>query len=71
MSSESKEKRCKSCSKLLIDEKVFCKRCVLEGRNKVIQIGGIIVGGITTICSIESFINNTSDNDDVNNSNLV
>ena len=47
MSKEEKERRCKSCGKLLLDEKIpFCRRCVLEGRNKVGQVGGI-VGGLT------------------------
>lgn len=45
MSDEAKERRCKFCGKLLINEKMpFCRRCKLEGRNKVGQIGGIAVG---------------------------
>ena len=43
--SEKKEKRCIACGKLLLDEKLFCKRCVLKGRNKAGKIGGAVVGG--------------------------
>lgn len=43
MNNEKKERRCKVCGKLLLDEKMpFCRRCVLEGRNKVGQIGGCV-----------------------------
>lgn len=45
MSNAWKERRCKSCGKLLLDETLpFCRRCVLEGRNKVGKIGGIVGG---------------------------
>lgn len=61
MSNEEKERRCKSCGKLLIDEKVpFCRRCVLEGRNKAGQFGGIIVGATTTALSVFAMIKNNS-----------
>ena len=62
MSKEEKERRCKTCGKLLIDEKLpFCRRCVLEGRNKVGQVGGIVVGAATTVLSAVALINNNSD----------
>lgn len=64
MSKEDKERRCKSCGKLLLDEKLpFCRRCVLEGRNKAGQVGGIIVGAATTVLSAAALINNNSNND--------
>lgn len=58
-----KERRCKSCGKLLLDEKLpFCRRCVLEGRNKVGQVGGVVVGIGTTVLSAAALINNNSNN---------
>lgn len=43
MNDETKERRCKFCGKLLISEKMpICRRCKLEGRNKVGQVGGIV-----------------------------
>ena len=57
MSNEKKERRCKSCGKLLIDEKLpFCSRCVLEGRDTVGKVGGIVV-----VLAITALINNDSD----------
>ena len=62
MSKVEKERRCKTCGKLLIDEKLpFCRRCVLEGRNKAGQVGGIVVGAATTVLSAVALINNNSD----------
>ena len=65
MSSENTERRCKSCNKLLLDEKLpFCPRCMLEGRNKAVQIGEIIVGLCTakdTGLAIINFSDHTMD----------
>ena len=62
MSNKEKERRCKFCGKLLIDEKLpFCRRCVLEGRNKAGQIGGVLVGTVTTVLSAVALANNNSD----------
>lgn len=59
MSEENKERRCKSCGKLLLDERIpFCRRCFLEGRNKV---GKVVIGGVT-IFSATALINNNTDN---------
>ena len=62
MSNEEKERRCKSCGKRLIDEKMFCRRCVLEGRNKVGQVGGIVGGLAVSAFSAVALLNNNSDN---------
>lgn len=46
MNEIEKVRRCKSCGKLLIDEKTFCRRCKLKMRNmggKVSGIGSLIV----------------------------
>ena len=62
MSNEEIERRCKSCGKLLLDDKLpFCRRCVLEGRNKVGHVGGIIGGLAMTALSAVAFVNNNSD----------
>ena len=52
MSNMEKVRRCKFCGKLLIDEKMpLCRRCVLEGRNKSVQVAGIVFGATTTVLS--------------------
>lgn len=61
MCNEEKERRCKSCGKLLLGEKLpFCRRCVLKGRNKAGQVGGVVVGATTTVLSAVALINNNS-----------
>ena len=63
---EEKVRRCKSCSKLLIDEKLFCRRCVLEGRNKAGKIGGFIGGIAMAATSAAALLGNAnSGNDDL------
>ncbi len=65
MSKEEKERRCKSCGKLLLDEKVpFCRRCILEGRNKAVKVGGLISGLAITAGNGIALINNNSDSND-------
>lgn len=64
MSNEEKERRCKSCGKRLIDEKIFCRRCVLERRNKVGQVGVIVSGLLVGAFSVVALPNNNSDNTD-------
>lgn len=64
MSNEEKERCCKSCGKRLIDEKIFCRRCVLEGRNKVGQVGVIVSGLLVSAFSAVALLNNNSDNTD-------
>ena len=56
MSNEEKDRRCKICGKLLIDEKFpFCRRCVLEGRDKTVQVGGMVAGAATILISGKAF----------------
>jgi hypothetical protein len=62
MNNEKKERRCKSCRKLLLDEKLpFCSRCVLEGRDKVGKFGKAV--GVLAITALEVYAlaNNDSD----------
>lgn len=60
MSNEEKVRRCKVCGKLLIDEKLpFCRRCVLEGRDKTVQVGGMVAGFATAFISAKAFKDNT------------
>ncbi len=48
MSNEEKKRRCKSCGKLLLDEKLpWCRRCRLEGRNK--KVGQSVECGTTIV----------------------
>lgn len=64
MSNKEKERRCKSCRKLLLDERIpFCRRCILEGRNKVGPVGSI-VSGLATLSVITLLNNNFSDTND-------
>ena len=61
MSKGKKERRCKSCGKLLIDEKVpFCRRCILEGRNKA----GQGISAAVAIVSAVAIADNISDTHD-------
>lgn len=49
MNENVKERRCKTCGKLLIGKKLpsipLCRRCKLEIRKVVGNVGGIIGGG--------------------------
>lgn len=64
MSDVIKERRCKFCGKLLINEKMpFCRRCKLEGRNKVGQVGGIVAGIFITVHSAKALAGD-KENDD-------
>lgn len=62
MSNEEKERRCKSCGKLLLDEKLpFCRRCVLEKLNKAGKVGGITFGGVVSLLGVSALIKNNFD----------
>lgn len=64
MNDETKERRCKFCGKLLINEKMpICRRCKLEGRNKVGQVGGIVVSVFTTVFSAKALAGNKKKDD--------
>lgn len=65
MSNEEKERRCKSCGKLLFDEKnPLCRRCVLEWRNKGVK-GVEIVGSLAmAACGAVALKKNSDSNDD-------
>ena len=65
MSKEEKKRRCKSCGKLLLDEKIpLCGRCVLEGRNTVVRAGSIIGSAAIAVVASGVLKNNNSDDDD-------
>lgn len=61
MSKNEKERRCKSCGKLLLDEKFpYCRRCELEARNKVGQAGSIVGSfAITALGGVAHVKNNS------------
>ena len=52
-----KERRCKSCGKLLIDEKILCRRCKLKMRNTGGKVSGIISGLVVATLSANSLAN--------------
>ena len=65
MDEKNKERRCKSCGKLLIGEKLpFCRRCTLEGRNKAGHIGVIVTGAVTMALGAKTLNDNNSNNND-------
>ena len=62
MSDEKKERRCKVCGKLLIDEKMpFCRRCVMEGRNKAGELGKLFGGIAITYLGAKGLGKNSND----------
>ncbi len=63
MNEITKERRCKSCGKLLFDAKwPCCKRCFLEGRNKIGQIGGKLTVLATSIAFLAKALTNDNSN---------
>lgn len=57
MNEIEKVRRCKSCGKLLIDEKTFCRRCKLKMRNTGGKVGGMISGLVIAALSANSHAN--------------
>ncbi|GFI15648.1 hypothetical protein IMSAGC009_00807 [Lachnospiraceae bacterium] len=57
MNEIEKVRRCKSCGKLLIDEKTFCRRCKLKMRNTGGKVGGIISSLIVAFSCANSLAN--------------
>lgn len=57
MNEIEKERRCKSCGKLLIDEKAFCRRCKLKMRNTGGKVGGMISSLIVAVSCANSLAN--------------
>lgn len=53
MSKDKKERRCMTCGKLLLDEKLpLCRRCVLKGRSRAAKVGIVllaVIGGASLI----------------------
>lgn len=65
MSEENKERRCKLCGKLLLDERIpFCRRCFLEGRNKVSKVCSAVGGTVIAILGVAALSNNKTDNNE-------
>lgn len=63
MSDKTKERRCQFCGKLLVNETMpFCRRCKLEGRNKVWQIGGIAAGMFTVVHRAKALVGDAKNN---------
>lgn len=54
---DKKEKRCLTCGKLLIGEKLpLCIRCRLQGRNAAGKGGEMIVGGLLLFAGAKGMI---------------
>ena len=50
---DSKERRCMSCHKLLIGEKLpFCRRCRLKGRNNAAKVFSFSAGLATIVATV-------------------
>lgn len=54
---DKKIKYCIFCKKKLVDEKIFCRRCVLEGRNKTEKIATLIGSVGLSILTARSLMN--------------
>ena len=64
MDEEVKERKCKTCGKRLIDEKLpICLRCRLKGRNTAGRVGEIAVGTVLAIASGKALIDQNQNND--------
>ena len=69
MNAIEKERRCKSCGKLLIDEKTFCRRCKLKMRNTGGKVSGIISGLVVATLSVNSLVNDGEGKNDASSPN--
>lgn len=57
MNEIEKERRCKSCGKLLINEKIWCRRCKLKMRNTGVKLSGIISALVVATLNANSLAN--------------
>ena len=66
MDEEVKERKCKTCGKRLIDEKLpICLRCRLKGRNNAGKVGEIAVGTVLAIAGGKALIDQNQNNGNV------
>lgn len=62
---DDKEKRCLTCGKLLVGEKLpLCIRCRLKGRNNVAKGGEALMGAAVLFLGAKGLIEQNSTNDD-------
>lgn len=67
--SKSKEKRCLTCGKRLLDENLpICLRCRLQGRNTTVKVGEFLAGVAITVRGAVSLINKDGDSSENNES---
>lgn len=63
MDEEVKERKCKTCGKRLIDEKLpICLRCRLKGRNTAGRVGEIAVGTVLAVAGGKALIDQSQNN---------
>lgn len=63
MDEEVKERKCKTCGKRLIDEKLpICLRCRLKGRNTAVRVGEIVVGTVFAVAGGKALIDQNQNN---------
>ncbi len=65
MNEIEKERRCKSCGKLLIDEKTLCRRCKLKMRNTGGKVGGMLSGLFVAFSFANSLANDNEEKNGV------
>lgn len=64
MDEEVKERKCKTCGKRLIDEKLpICLRCRLKGRNTAGRVCEIAVGTVLAVAGGKALIDQNQNND--------
>ena len=63
MDEEVKERKCKTCGKRLIDEKLpICLRCRLKGRNTAGRVSEIAVGTVLAVAGGKALIDQNQNN---------
>jgi len=64
--SDNKERRCKICGKLLLDEKIpICRRCQLKSRNIARDTVGSVSGLVVAVVFANRLTDNNSSNDKI------
>ncbi len=62
MSGENKDRKCISCDKKLLDEKLpICLRCRLKGRNTTVKVVEVVGTMIVAVGGANAIKNNSGD----------
>ncbi len=66
MDEEIKERKCMTCGKKLLDEKLpFCLRCRLKGRNNVGRAGEVVGGAFLLFAGGKALVDQNQNNGNV------